>query len=145
MIYYLQRGCRPPTLPSLQSIYPSDFRTSWSANVMADKLMGASVPSVVTSYRSENTDTIGQLLVGFFDYYYDFNWAQVLSVRQGGNKPVPMSKKWTRPYIRVEDPFDETNVTRAVYKNIQFSSIKSAFREARQTIMFDRARLEDVL
>jgi len=54
VIYYLQTGCRPPVLPSLQTTSPVHFSTSTSARVVADKLTSASLQSIVASYKSSN-------------------------------------------------------------------------------------------
>ena len=145
VIYYLQRGCSPPVLPSLQSSDPTHFSTSSSASATADKLTSDSLPLVVTSYNSSNTDSLGSLLVGFFNFYTDFDWYKVLSVRLAGTKPVPFNKKWTRPKIRIEDPFDGKNVTRAVYKDLQFYAIKQAFRTATQKLAYEHCRLAEIL
>ena len=145
VIYYLQKGCTPPVLPSLQDINPSHFSSSTGASVTADKLASGSLPSVVTLYRSDNTMTVGNLLVGFFDFYSDFNWHQVLSVRLAGTRSVPYDKKWTRPYIRLEDPCDCKNVTRAVYKFDEFNAIKQAFKRAKQRLAYNRCRLDEIL
>ena len=145
VIYYLQIGCTPPVLPSLQAINPSHFSTSSSAAVTADKLTSGSLPLFVTTYRSNNNETLGNLLVGFFKFYCDFNWHQVLSVRLAGPRSVPYDKKWTRPYIRIEDPCDLKNVTRAVYKLYQFDSIRQAIRRAKGKLEYDGCRLSEIL
>lgn len=145
VIYYLQRGCSPPVLPSLQSSDPTHFSTSSSASATADKLTGGSLPSVVTSYKSSNTETLGSLFVGFFNFYTDFDWYKVLSVRLAGTRTVPYDKKWTRPNIRIEDPFDGKNVTRAVYKTEQFFTIKQAFKTAKQRLAYEHCHLDEIL
>lgn len=146
VIYYLQRGCSPPVLPSLQAIDPSHFSSSSGASVTADKLTSGSLPPAVTLYRSDNTTTVGNLLVGFFNFYSDFNWYQVLSVRLACTRSVPSyDKKWTRPQIRLEDPCDRKNVTRAVYKMNEFSAIKQAFQRAKQRLAYNRCRLDEIL
>ena len=68
----------------------------------------------------------------------------VLSVRMAGTRPVPYIKKWTRPYIRIEDPCDCKNVTPAVYEFAQFSDIREAFRRAMQKLARDRCRLIEI-
>ena len=145
VIYYLQKGCSPPVLPSLQSTDPIHFSTSSSVSVIADKLTSCSLPPAVTSYKSSNTQTLGSLLAGFFSFYCEFGWYQVLSVRLASTKTVPFDKKWTRPYIRIEDPCDQKNVTRAVYKLDEFNAIKQAFQKAKQNLVYVHSRLEDIL
>ena len=145
VIYYLQTGCSPQVIPSLQSADPINFSTSLSAEAIADKLVSGYLPSVVTSYRSSNQQSLGSLLVGFFDYYSTFNWNRVLSVRQAGTRAVPYDKKWTRPHIRIEDPFDGRNVTRAVYQSAPFSDIKQAITRAKQRLAYERCHLTEIL
>lgn len=145
VIYYLQTGCSPQVIPSLQSADPINFSASLSAEAIADKLVSGYLPSVVTSYRSSNQQSLGSLLVGFFDYYSTFNWNRVLSVRQAGTRAVPYDKKWTRPYIRIEDPFDGRNVTRAVYQFGPFSDIKQAITRAKQRLAYERCHLTEIL
>ena len=144
VIYYLQTGCSPPVIPSLQTADPINFSTSLDASVMADKLISASLPSFITSYKSSNNETLGSLLVGFFNFYCEFNWYNVLSVRLASTKAVPFNKKWTRPHIRIEDPCDGKNVTRAVYRLGEFNAIKQAFRRAKQRLAYDRCRLDEI-
>lgn len=145
VIFYLQTGCSPQVIPSLQSADPINFSTSLSAETIADKLVSGYLPSVVTSYRSSNQQSLGSLLVGFFDYYSTFNWNRLLSVRQASTRAVPYDKKWTRPYIRIEDPFDGRNVTRAVYQFAPFSGIKQAITRAKQRLANERCHLTEIL
>lgn len=81
----------------------------------------------------------------FFNFYCDFDWYKVLSVRMAGPRRVPFDKKWTRPYIRIEDPFDQKNVTRAVYKLEQFSAIKQALKTVKQRLAYGQCRLHEIL
>ena len=145
VLYYLQRGCTPALLPSLQAMDPSHFSTSAGASVTAEKLSSNSLPFSVTSYMSRNNDTLGDLLVGFFNFYCEFDWYKVISVRLADSRNVPSNKKWTRPYIRIEDPFDWKNVTRAVYEYQQFTIIKQAIRRATQKLANSNSHLNDIL
>ena len=61
-----------------------------------------------------------------------------------GTKSAPFDKKWTRPYIRIEDPFDEKNVTRAVCKYEQFCDIKQALKTAKERLSYGHCRLNDI-
>ena len=145
VLYYLQRGCTPPLLPSLQAVDPSHFSTTSGASATAEKLSGSSLPFSVRTYRSRNNDTLGNLLVGFFNFYCQFDWYRVISVRLADTRNVPSDKKWTRPYIRIEDPFDCKNVTRAVYQYPQFCIITEAIRRAKQQLANSNSYLNDIL
>lgn len=147
VLYYLQRGCTPPLLPSVQALDPSHFSTTSGASATAEKLSGSlsSLPFSVRTYRSRNNDTLGNLLVGFFNFYCQFDWYRVISVRLADTRNVPRDKKWTRPYIRIEDPFDCKNVTRAVYQYPQFCIITGAIRRAKQQLANSNSYLNDIL
>ena len=128
VIHYLQAGCTPPVVPALQQIFPDVFQTS--NNVLIDKLI-ADVPLKIRSFKSENKQSLGELLIGFFQYYSTFNWDKTMSIRTGGTRPTPMYDKiWRGPYIRLEDPSDGGNVTRSVFDVDEFSRIKRAFDSA---------------
>jgi hypothetical protein len=70
---------------------------------------------------------------------------QVISVRQGAFIPLPWGdKKWTKPYIRIEDPYNLTNVTGAVFQSYKFDKIKRAITTASQRV--DRSeRISDIV
>jgi len=128
VIHYLQAGCTPPVVPALQQIFPDVFQTS--NNVLIDKLI-ADVPLKIRSFKSENKQSLGELLIGFFQYYSTFNWDKTMSIRTGSTRPTPMYDKiWRGPYIRLEDPSDGGNVTRSVFDVDEFSRIKRAFDSA---------------
>ena len=128
VIHYLQAGCSPPVLPSLQNKFPELFCSSGSAVI--DKLTD-DLPIQTRSYKSGNTQSLGELLIGFFQYYSTFNWSRTISIRTGGTRPTTSCEKsWRGPYIRLEDPIDGGNVARAVFNYFEFSRIKSAFDSA---------------
>ena len=88
------------------------------------------LPPQVQSYKSNNTQSLGELLMGFFKYYTTFGWDRTISVRMGGTQPTRRGRIWSGPYIRLADPTDEGNVTRAVYSLNEFTRIKNAFKSA---------------
>lgn len=142
VIHYLQVGCTPPVVPALQQIFPDVFQIS--NNALIDKLT-AGVPVQVHSFKSSNTQSLGELLVGFFQYFSTFNWDRTMSIRTGSTRPTAMYDKiWRGPYIRLEDPSDGGNVTRTVFDYYEFSRIKSAFNSA-TTQLRRNASLNDIL
>ncbi|KAL9968861.1 hypothetical protein ACROYT_G021002 [Oculina patagonica] len=142
VIHYLQAGCSPPVVPALQQIFPDIFQASNS--VVIDKLT-ADVPAQIRAFKSSNTQSLGELLVGFFQYYSTFNWDRTMSIRTGSTRPTEMYNKiWRGPYIRLEDPSDGGNVTRSVYDSYEFSRIKSAFSSASSQLRRD-ASLEEIV
>lgn len=128
VIHYLQVGCSPPVTPALQQLFPGVFRAS--TNALIDKLT-SDLPVQIRSYKSSNTQSLGELLLGFFQYYSTFNWDKTMSIRTGSIRATAMHNRiWRGPYIRLEDPSDGGNVTRSVYDYYEFTRIKSAFNSA---------------
>lgn len=87
--------------------------------VMLSRALARKVPEF--SDIGGNTDSVGQLLVGFFRFYLaEFDWAiDVASIRTS----IPLSKedkRWTNPkqqrnFLCVEDPFEtDFNVARTL-------------------------------
>ncbi|XP_031561471.1 poly(A) RNA polymerase GLD2-like [Actinia tenebrosa] len=143
VLHYLQHGCSPPVLPSLHQRHQSFFNHQDPSRV-ADWLEQEYTPPFISNYESANDNSVEVLFKGFFRYYSTFNWSKVISVRTGGFIALPYTKKWTKPYIRIEDPSDLTNVTRAVYESYGFQIIKQAIAAANQK--FGRgARVPDVV
>ena len=142
VIHYLQAGCSPSVLPALQKDFPELFRSA--DNTVISKLTGDAPPQV-KSYKSKNTQNLGELLIGFFKYYSTFNWNETISIRTGDTRPTfSRERSWTGPYIKLEDPTDGGNVTRGVYSWSEFSRIKKAFQSA-STQLEQSASLYDIL
>lgn len=128
VIHYLQVGCSPPVTPALQQLFPGVFRAS--TNALIDNLT-SDLPVQIRSYKSSNTQSLGELLLGFFQYYSTFNWDKTMSIRTGSIRATAMHNRiWRGPYIRLEDPSDGGNVTRSVYDGYEFTRIKNAFNSA---------------
>lgn len=141
VIHYLQAGCSPPVAPALQETFPSVFPASNS--VVLEKLT-ADVPDQIRAFKSSNTQSLGELLVGFFQYFSTFNWSRTMSIRTGSTRATnAYSKIWQGPYIRLEDPSDGGNVTRSVFDSYEFSRIKSAFSSASSKLRRN-ASLEEI-
>ncbi|XP_022783244.1 poly(A) RNA polymerase GLD2-B-like [Stylophora pistillata] len=129
VIHYLQAGCTPSVVPALQQMFPAVFQASNS--IIIDKLTSDDVPAQIRAFSSGNKQSLGELVVGFFQYYSTFNWSRTMSIRSGNTRPTSTYDKiWQRPCIRLEDPSDGGNVARSVYDSYEFSRIKSAFSSA---------------
>ncbi|XP_065325336.1 poly(A) RNA polymerase GLD2-A-like isoform X2 [Gordionus sp. m RMFG-2023] len=134
VLHYLQ-VCHPPVIPALQQRnkelfdidnyslqHFSDYKS------LKDKLI----------WKSENEQSLGQLLRSFFHYYaYEFKFdTDAISVRLGAkihrsqvNRNIPNIKyrhnqSWK--YICVEEPFDKTNTAYSTYNINTFNLIKLA-------------------
>ena len=140
ILHYLQKGCAVPVIPSLQAKFPQFFASSSSVLSAAENLSNTrkeSIPYDVRSYSSRNTQTLGELLVGFFKFYSSFSWEKVISIRTGDYIPLGSQGTWRRPQIRIEDPYQLGNVTKAVYLCSVSYIIKEAFGKAARELERD--------
>jgi poly(A) RNA polymerase GLD2 len=104
---------------------------------IAEKLCDTSteaIPFDVRTYSSRNRQTLGELFVGFFKFYSTFSWDKVISVRAGNYIPMGYGGTWRKPHIRIEDPYERGNVTKAVYEYGPSSAIKQAFKTASEKL-----------
>lgn len=129
VIHFLQAGCSPPVLPVLHKDFPELMRDT-SENEVIHQLTDE-IPLQIQTYKSKNEESLGELLIAFFRYYSAFQWAETISVRTGNTEPTEMhSKVWRGPKIRIEDPTDGGNVTRAVFDEYEAKRIKKSFKTA---------------
>ncbi|XP_031551888.1 poly(A) RNA polymerase GLD2-like isoform X2 [Actinia tenebrosa] len=122
VIHYLQCGCHPAVLPSLQKEF---FSENGDINV----LLKQDVEKIILDAnvtKSPNHQTLGELLLGFFQYYADqFNWDKdIISVRLGRTYDKSLYGKARNKYIYIEEPFDYNNVAKTVYCEEKFNKIK---------------------
>ncbi|XP_028406866.1 poly(A) RNA polymerase GLD2-A-like [Dendronephthya gigantea] len=132
VLHYLQDPCKPAVVPSLQIAYPNIFDES--RNIYDLSLENPTVRIIHNS--SNNHGTLGELLLGFFQYYAEqFNWNDdVISVRQGNKYPKDTSRVWHKKFICIEEPFDLSCVTRAVHSKDKFEAIKQRIKIAYYTL-----------
>lgn len=129
VIHFLQAGCSPPVLPVLHKDFPELIKDT-SKNEVIHQLTDE-IPLQIQTYKSKNEESLGELLIAFFRYYSAFQWAETISVRTGNTEPTKMhSKVWRGPKIRIEDPTDGGNVTRAVFDEYEARRIKQSFKTA---------------
>eukprot|EP00794_Sanderia_malayensis_P000393 gene393-1027_t len=131
VIQYLQCGCQPRVLPSLQKDHPQFF--SQPNAHFRPYLQGKALPDhIVTSFRSTNTQTLGELILGFFEYYSTFDWLRKgISIREGRIIQRPPRVRSNDTCIYVEDPYEERrNAARGVYKEYTWNNILAKFQRA---------------
>ncbi len=130
VLHYLQVGVGPqPVIPCLNQLYPRLFHPE--SNVFALPFK----PEKLPQFSSFNRWTLGELLLDFFRYYnLEFNFmAHCGSIRLGQaldiNECYQFSKarrdnpgQWNA-YICMEDPFQRSNVGRAIIKRDKFDKI----------------------
>ncbi|XP_025415023.1 poly(A) RNA polymerase gld-2 homolog A-like isoform X2 [Sipha flava] len=129
---------KPPVLPSLQRIYGMKFSSDTNIEFVH---MHEQLPT--NSWRSENQQSLGELLLKFFEYYNDFNYCQhAVSVRMG--TPIPLEHcrlaetikndpgQWK--FIGIEEPFERTNTARSVHNHNIFTQIKDVINKSYTTL-----------
>ena len=89
----------------------------------------------------ENTQTLSELLLGFFEYYNRFDYDQVISTRLGCAVPVDDSRLimsnnngFLEKGIRIEEPFEGSNTARAVWKMESVAKVKFAFEKGLKVV-----------
>ena len=93
-----------------------------------------------TTQLKRNSDlSVGQLLVGFYDFYHNYNWDDVVSVRRGlsftcssSELILPNDESLLRKCIRIEEPFEGTNTARAVSYKANKQNIEFAIADIRR-------------
>lgn len=125
VLHYLQ-VLKDPIVPSLQKDHPGSFDPSMDL----DMVPGAS--QQVPRFISRNKSSLGELFLGFLKYYAsNFRWdSQVISVREARALPKNSSPQWRNKFICVEEPFERSNVARAVHEKFKFETIKAKFAES---------------
>ncbi|PAA73608.1 hypothetical protein BOX15_Mlig025907g1, partial [Macrostomum lignano] len=149
-VQYLQAGCSPPVLYSLQSLYPQvfDYNRPYTEIDMRVQLPWEEL-------RSQNCQNLGQLFSGFVQYYSEFDWRGFsVSVRLGKPLPIQLALKLIPAHeqlltansykIYVEEPFSLTNAARSVHSDEVFAQIQRAFRVTAQSLRNQRS-LSDIL
>ncbi|XP_015912364.2 poly(A) RNA polymerase GLD2 [Parasteatoda tepidariorum] len=126
LIHYLQYGCNPPVLPSLQILQPDKYSPNSDVSLLE-------LDEILPNFKSENTENLGQLFVGFLHYYSkSFNYKEKrISVRLGCLLPrvdkILTKEKNLRHWIDIEEPFEQVNTARAVNNSKKAAYIKSVF------------------
>ncbi|XP_028414758.1 poly(A) RNA polymerase GLD2-like [Dendronephthya gigantea] len=140
-INYLQKGCSPPVVPSLQTDYPLLFAGIVEISQIIEKLKTKELPEKLRDFKSSNKQNLGELLVGFFRFYEKFQWSsEVVSISRN-NAYVSNN----RPRMKIEDPYERCgNCARGIYEFRQFVQIKDSFGRALRKIE-DSMDLDSVL
>ncbi len=132
VIHYLQSGCYPRVLPSLQKLHPSFFAKD--VTKLADYLT-TPLPADITEYQSRNNQNVGDLLLGFFNHYCSYDWGRDgISIREGANVYRPAKWGSNNTCLYVEDPFSRANTARSVFKYGIWCEIKEEFNKARRLL-----------
>jgi len=138
VIHFLQHGVSPPVLPCLQQ----NFMEKYSYLMDLVKLRNTYHDSTDTCYvpepfESKNTQTLGELLVKFLEYFavtFDYS-TNAVSVRNGSvvsikscmNNRARKNDAHQWKYMCIEEPFEFTNTARSVYDRDVFDRIRGVF------------------
>uniref|UniRef100_A0A0R3RPG5 polynucleotide adenylyltransferase n=1 Tax=Elaeophora elaphi TaxID=1147741 RepID=A0A0R3RPG5_9BILA len=134
VIHYLQCGLKQPILPSLQVVYPKRF--SASADVRSLNVSSHLDPP--PGWVTNETITLGELLIGFLEYYaFKFDYLKdAISVRLGSKTERTVVARQPSPYnsniaqwncICIEEPFTLSNTAHSVHNQMVFDAIRQAF------------------
>nr|XP_054756542.1 poly(A) RNA polymerase GLD2-like [Lytechinus pictus] len=142
IINYLQVGCKPPVVESIQ-------KQEWGRTVFSDnqsvlyswnRLFEYPVKFITDPHnQSKNSQDLYSLLKGFFEYYANFDFENtVISIRLGSCFPCnllpPNHQGWRQKYIFIEEPFDRINTARSVFDWSRYRQILEAFEETRESL-----------
>ncbi|XP_050069229.1 poly(A) RNA polymerase gld-2 homolog A-like [Anopheles maculipalpis] len=125
VLNFLQCGVTPAVVPCLHKTYPEKFvQERYNSNLLER----------IDPHESENKDTLGELLLKFYKYYAEFDYANyAISVRTGTTLPIAECR-WNgsenlgiRSYLFIEEPFNRTNTGKSVHNRYVFQQIKAAF------------------
>ncbi|BFF91834.1 poly(A) RNA polymerase gld-2 homolog A [Drosophila madeirensis] len=131
VIHFLQSGVSPPVLPCLHKMYPKKFELLDTANSGY-----VDMNEVMAPYESQNTQTLGELMLSFLQYYSNFEFGKyAISIRVGGLLPIELCRAATAPKndvhqwieLCIEEPFDQTNTARSVYDPDTFERVRAIF------------------
>uniref|UniRef100_A0A0N4ULF2 polynucleotide adenylyltransferase n=1 Tax=Dracunculus medinensis TaxID=318479 RepID=A0A0N4ULF2_DRAME len=148
VIHYLQCGTEPRILPSLQEMYPDRFNPE--NDVRALNVSSPLEPPSSNEWQFTDTTTLGELLIGFLDYYaYHFDYLRdAISVRLGKKTERALVARQHSPYntnniaqwncICIEEPFTLSNTAHSVHNQVVFDAIRKAFCESHKEL--DRNR-----
>ena len=132
--FILVGGVTPAVLPCLQNNYPQKFNPK-------SEIHDINIQEELPPFYSENKQTLGELLLGFLQYYAKFDYVKyVISVRVGSlllkSEILQKSDDWIQwKLLCIEEPFEQTNTARSVYDVNVFEYIKYAFQTSFQRLI----------
>ncbi|VDN01447.1 unnamed protein product [Thelazia callipaeda] len=137
VLHFLQCGSLPPVLPNLQFLYPNLFNATCSVD---DLELFRELPYPLPT-REINTETVGELLLAFFDYYARFDFKnKAISIRNGCiYSRTNLPGNTVRFKIFIEEPYDQKNTARCVTSIDNLNLIRKAFIAARDAFLLIRS------
>lgn len=141
VLHYLQCGVYPAILPNLQFLYPSRF--SERPDLGDLNLFGDFCPALPS--RVLNEQSVGEILIGFFQYYSKFDFTNnAISIRKGMVFPRSLlPAETTKAPLYIEEPFDGKNTARCVRREF-IHVIRLAFEHAADAFNERAPSLSDI-
>uniref|UniRef100_A0AAF5DC59 PAP-associated domain-containing protein n=1 Tax=Strongyloides stercoralis TaxID=6248 RepID=A0AAF5DC59_STRER len=136
-LHYLQCGVKPYVLPNLQKLYPQIFDDAESLIELEYRQHFES--PITKESLTINRQPISELLIGFFDYYRNFDFDHyAISVREG--KIIPRSQcSSDNPLtycLFIEEPYDYKNTARCVTHQQNWAVIQTCFNDAYDSLVY---------
>ncbi|KAM7534712.1 hypothetical protein Aperf_G00000106289 [Anoplocephala perfoliata] len=150
LIQFLQCGCSPPVLPSLQARFPKVFNYDRPLKELDMRLQ---LPW--TDMVSSNASALGELFIGFISYYNHFDFGRwAISVRCGHPIPIDVAIRCLPPEeqahtsasfkIFVEEPFCHSNAARSLYDETVLAQIQRVFARTERVLRTQRVPLHSL-
>jgi len=127
-VHFLQAGVKPAVLPCLQKTNPNMFSAHSDVRHLSLTM------EELVQYKSQNTATLGELFLGFLNYYAnEFNFDRIISIRLGCSlNMMEASQNGIKPFdwkcLRIEEPFERSNTARSVYDQHVFWRVLRVFK-----------------
>ncbi|KAI6646655.1 Poly(A) RNA polymerase GLD2-like [Oopsacas minuta] len=134
VLFFLQHNASPRVLPSLQRMFPGIFNSYYTI----DDIQKVGLQEICNSWKSENTESVGELLIKFFEFYSMLDFREkLISIRTGSihQRPVWDSARGYKGYINIEEPYTLDNAARSVYLLIRCKEIISEFKRKHKQLM----------
>uniref|UniRef100_T1HJ60 Uncharacterized protein n=1 Tax=Rhodnius prolixus TaxID=13249 RepID=T1HJ60_RHOPR len=145
VIHFLQCAVNPPVLCCLHNAYKEKFNSSSEIGTI-------DIHEELDPFISENKQSLGELLVQFFQYYATFDFLQfAISVRLASVIPIEECRMVRMPkndphqwkLICIEEPFDLTNTARSVYDAEKFKHIRNVIARSAHAL-YQTRNLESI-
>ena len=114
VLFFLQHAITPQVLPSLQHLFPDTF----NSYLTIDDIQEVNVKKICKGWSSENEQSVGELILKFFEFYANIDFrGSLISVRTGHLLELNNWDYGTgyKGYINIEEPYTRDNAARSVY------------------------------
>ena len=127
VLFFLQHAVTPQVLPSLQRLFPDIF----NPYLTIDEIQEVNVKDICSRWSSENVQSVGELIVKFYEFYANVDFRdKLISVRTGCLLELYNHDYGTgyKGYINIEEPYTRDNAARSVYLLFRCKNIINEFK-----------------